>query len=192
MPQKINPDVLELIRGRSGRVIGQLQSLLVLVKGLPLAYNRDLQEDKESLFGAFDTVEQCLAMAEPVVAGAELNRASIAARLDRGYLDATTLMEYLIRRGRPQRTAHHASGALVREAMERGVRLSDLSLDDFRRIDPSIDADVYGVLGPENAVAAFVSEGSTAPRDVDEQIERWRSRLSLPDVPAQPCGASRC
>ncbi|MBM4000695.1 MAG: argininosuccinate lyase, partial [Planctomycetes bacterium] len=122
MPQKINPDVLELIRGRSGRVIGQLQSLLVLVKGLPLAYNRDLQEDKESLFGAFDTVEQCLAMAEPVVAGAELNRASIAARLDRGYLDATTLMEYLIRRGRPQRTAHHASGALVREAMERGVR----------------------------------------------------------------------
>src|SRR6185295_4046120 len=99
MPQKVNPDVLELIRGKSARVIGDLQTLLVLVKGLPLAYNRDLQEDKPALFDAFDTVSACLEIAAPIVAGAELNRQAIAERLDRGHLDATTLMEHLIRRG---------------------------------------------------------------------------------------------
>ena len=96
MPQKINPDVLELIRGKTARVVGNLQTLLVLVKGLPLAYNRDLQEDKPPLFDSFDTVRASLELAAPLVAGAELNRAAIAERLDRGHLDATTLMEYLI------------------------------------------------------------------------------------------------
>ena len=99
MPQKVNPDVLELIRGKTARVIGNLQTLLVLVKGLPLAYNRDLQEDKPPLFDAFDTVQASLELAAPLVAGAELNRPAIAERLDRGHLDATTLMEHLIRRG---------------------------------------------------------------------------------------------
>ncbi|MEM1305462.1 MAG: argininosuccinate lyase, partial [Planctomycetota bacterium] len=113
MPQKINPDVLELIRGKSARVIGALQSLLVLTKGLPLAYNRDLQEDKEQVFDAADTVRGCLELAAPLVAGAELNRDAIASRLDRGYLDATTLMEHLIHRGTPQRTAHELIGKLV-------------------------------------------------------------------------------
>ena len=127
MPQKINPDVLELVRGKTARVIGHLQSLLVLVKGLPLAYNRDLQEDKPPVFDAFDTVQACLAVAAPLVAGAELLRSSIAARLERGYLDATTLMEYLIRRGVPQRTAHDISGRLVRKAIDRGVPLAGLS-----------------------------------------------------------------
>ena len=106
MPQKINPDVLELIRGKTARVVGNLQTLLVLIKGLPLAYNRDLQEDKQPLFDSFDTVRASLELAAPLVAGAELNRAAIAERLDRGHLDATTLMEHLIRRGIPQRTAH--------------------------------------------------------------------------------------
>ena len=117
MPQKINPDVLELIRGKTARVIGNLQSLLVLVKGLPLAYNRDLQEDKEPLFDSFDTVRASLELAAPLVAGAELNRAAILERLDRGHLDATTLMEHLIRRGIPQRTAHGLVGRLVRKAL---------------------------------------------------------------------------
>ena len=117
MPQKINPDVLELIRGKTARVIGNLQTLLVLVKGLPLAYNRDLQEDKRALFDSFDTVSACLEMAAPLVAGAELNREAIAERLDRGHLDATTLMEHLIRRGMPQRTAHDIVGKLVRSAL---------------------------------------------------------------------------
>src|SRR5262245_3718259 len=106
MPQKKNPDVLELIRGRAARVIGDLTSLLVLIKGLPLAYNRDLQEDKEPLFDAFDTVESCLDLAAVVVSGASLRAERIAERLDEGFLDATTLMELLIQRGIPQRTAH--------------------------------------------------------------------------------------
>ena len=101
MPQKVNPDVLELVRGKTARVVGNLQSLLVLVKGLPLAYNRDLQEDKRPIFDSFDTVNACLELAAPLVAGAELDRAAIAQRLDRGHLDATTLMEYLILRGVP-------------------------------------------------------------------------------------------
>ncbi len=98
MPQKVNPDVLELTRGKSARVIGNLTSLLVLIKGLPLAYNRDLQEDKPRIFDSFDTVAACLSVAAPMIAQTELNHAAIKERLDRGHLDATTLMEELIRR----------------------------------------------------------------------------------------------
>ena len=177
MPQKINPDVLELTRGKTARVIGNLQALLVLVKGLPLAYNRDLQEDKERIFDSFDTVELCLELAAPLVAGAELNRQGIAEKLDRGHLDATTLMEWLIRRGLPQRTAHHAVGELVGKALARGCRLADLALDDFRSADPSVDATVYDVLGVEKAVQAFASFGSTAPAEVRKQIEAWKKRV---------------
>ena len=128
MPQKKNPDVLELIRGRTARVIGALTTLLVLVKGLPLAYNRDLQEDKEPLFDAFDTVEACLELAAVVVEGATLRAERIAERLDEGFLDATTLMEFLIQRNIPQRTAHEVIGRLVSLCERRGVkRLADLS-----------------------------------------------------------------
>lgn len=177
MPQKINPDVLELTRGKSARVIGNLQALLVLIKGLPLAYNRDLQEDKEAIFDSFDTVELCLELAAPLVAGASLNREGIAAKLDRGHLDATTLMEYLIRRGVPQRTAHHLIGDLVRKATEKGIRLADLPLADFQAAEPSLDKTVYECLGVEKAVAAFQSYGSTAPAEVRKQIEIWKKKL---------------
>jgi argininosuccinate lyase len=180
MPQKINPDVLELIRGKTARVVGGLQTLLVLVKGLPLAYNRDLQEDKPPLFDAFDTVKACLELAAPLVAGATLNRQAIAQRLDHGYLDATALMEYLIRRGIPQRTAHHISGGLVHTAMERGVRLSDLSLAEFRAAHADLDEGVFEVLGVHKAVRAMVSYGSTAPAEVHSQIERWKRILPEP------------
>jgi argininosuccinate lyase len=181
MPQKINPDVLELTRGKTARVVGDLQTLLVLVKGLPLAYNRDLQEDKPALFDAFDTVEACLELAAPLVAGAELRRAAIAERLDRGYLDATTLMEHMIRRGLPQRTAHHLVGALVARAAERGQRLADLPLEEFQAADATLDDSVYGVLGVENAVRAFVSYGSTAPQEVASQVANWKVKLGLSD-----------
>jgi argininosuccinate lyase len=177
MPQKVNPDVLELIRGKTGRVIGALQTLLVLVKGLPLAYNRDLQEDKPPLFDAADTVEACLKMAAPVVEGAKLKRESIAERLDRGHLDATALMEHLILRGIPQRTAHHLVGKLVAEALHRDVRLADLPLESFREADPTLDDDVYDVLGVENAIAAMKSYGSTAPAEVARQVEKWKEQL---------------
>ena len=178
MPQKVNPDVLELTRGKTARVIGNLTRLLVLVKGLPLAYNRDLQEDKEPLFDSFDTVAACLDLAAPLVAGAELNRAAIAQKLDRGHLDATTLMEWLIRRNIPQRTAHGIVGQLVRKALDRGVSLSELSLEEFREAHPNLDQSVYEVLGVERAIRAFVSYGSTAPAEVDRQIENWKKKLA--------------
>jgi argininosuccinate lyase len=178
MPQKINPDVLELIRGRTGRVVGNLVSLLVLMKGLPLAYNRDLQEDKERLFDSVDTVAACLELAAPIVAGTVLNRDQIAARIDEGYLDATTLMEHLIMAGVPQRTAHEIIGRLVAAAMKRGVPLAELPLEEFRSAHASLDQSVLDVLGAERAVEAFSSYGSTNPEQVEHQLELWRERLS--------------
>jgi len=177
MPQKINPDCLELIRGKTARVIGDLQTLLVLVKGLPLAYNRDLQEDKPPLFDAFDTVDACLALAAPLVAGAELQREAIAGGLDRGYLDATTLMEHLVARGIPQRTAHGLIGQLVAQARRRGVPLAALSLAEFQSVCGELDARVYDVLGVERAVAAMTSYGSTGPEEVARQVALWKERL---------------
>lgn len=191
MPQKVNPDVLELVRGRTARVIGNLTSLLVLIKGLPLAYNRDLQEDKEPIFDSFDTVRSCLELAAPLVAGAELNRAAIAARLAHGHLDATTLMECLIRRGTPQRTAHGLVGKLVRKALSRGVGLADLSLAELQEVDASLDSGVLDVLGAWRAVEAFQSYGSTGPQQVDEQLEKWKQKLAAEATPdRQPPGHS--
>jgi argininosuccinate lyase len=167
MPQKINPDVLELIRGKTARVVGNLTRLFVLTKGLPLAYNRDLQEDKEPLFDSFDTVRTCLELAAPLVRETKLNREAIAARLDEGHLDATTLMEWAIKRGVPQRTAHEVVGKLVRQGLDRGVALAELPAEELE------------VLGSRRAVEAFVSYGSTAPAEVDRQVAAWRGRLEL-------------
>jgi argininosuccinate lyase len=178
MPQKKNPDVLELIRGRSARVIGSLTTLLVLVKGLPLAYNRDLQEDKEPLFNAFDTVEACLELAAVVVDGAKLRADQIKERLDEGFLDATTLMEFLIARHVPQRTAHEVIGRLVGLCDHRGLhRLADLSDAELLEAHPQLRPEVRDWLGVENAVNAFRSYGSTAPAEVDKQLERWEKKL---------------
>jgi len=179
MPQKINPDVLELIRGKTARVVGDLQTLLVLVKGLPLAYNRDLQEDKPPLFDAVDTVEACLELAAPVIEGAQLNRDTIAARLDTGYLDATSLMEHLMGQGVPQRTAHHLVGTLVAKAMQRGVPLAELPLSDMQAEHAELDESIYDVLGAERAVRAQRSYGSTAPDQVAKQVSRWKNKLEV-------------
>jgi len=181
MPQKKNPDVLELIRGRSARVIGALNTLLVLVKGLPLAYNRDLQEDKEPLFDAFDTVDACLDLASVVIDGARLRADTIHARIDEGYLDATTLMEYLIQKGVPQRSAHEIIGHLVGLCEQRGLkRLADLPDDEFSKAHPAMDHGVKAVLGVSNAIQAFRSYGSTAPAEVERQLAGWKQRFSLP------------
>ena len=177
MPQKVNPDTLELIRGKTGRVVGDLQTLLVLIKGLPLAYNRDLQEDKPPLFDAFDTVDISLALAASLIAGTELNREAIAERLDQGFLDATVLMEYFIGRGIPQRTAHGMIGSLVRKAIDRGVRLADLPLEELCEGLGEPDEGIFAVLGAENSVKAMKSYGSTGPDCVRKQIERWQKRL---------------
>ena len=179
MPQKINPDILELVRGKTGRVIGSLQTLLILVKGLPLAYNRDLQEDKPALFDAFDTVEACLDIAAPLVEGATIKAESINERLEQGFLDATTLMEYLILQGTPQRTAHHMIGSLVALATEQNTSLAKLPLEEFQKLSPDLDEKIYGVLGVKNAIAAFKSYGSTAPEQVKAQISAWKIRLEM-------------
>jgi argininosuccinate lyase len=177
MPQKINPDVLELVRGKTARVVGDLTALLVLVKGLPLAYNRDLQEDKPPLFDAFDTVEACLELAAPLVAGAQLDRAAIAARLGEGHLDATTLMEHLIGRGVPQRTAHGIVGELVKWALERGCSLAELPAAELKAVHPDLDEQARAVLGAERAVAAFRSYGSTGPEQVARQVAGWKTKV---------------
>ena len=178
MPQKVNPDTLELTRGKSARVMGALQTLMLLVKNLPLAYNRDLQEDKPPLFDAFDTTRAMLELAAPIVRDATLKRESISARIERGYLDATTLMEWMIARGMPQRTAHHLVGQIVGEAMKRKVSLAELPMDVYQSFSEDINETVLEVLGVENAVKAFCSEGSTAPDQVRQQVDFWRSELS--------------
>ena len=178
MPQKINPDVLELIRGKTGRVVGNLMALLTILKGLPQAYNRDLQEDKERLFDSVDTVAACLELAAPMVAGAELNRAAITARLNEGYLDATTLMEHLILKGVPQRTAHEIIGRLVATAMKLGVPLAKLPQEAFASAHAGLDASVYSVLGAQQSIEAITSYGSTNPEQVAHQLSIWRDKLS--------------
>jgi argininosuccinate lyase len=178
MPHKKNPDVLELIRGKSARVIGDLQQLLVLLKGLPLAYNRDLQEDKIALFNAFDVVSASLDLAAPLIRETKFRREIIAARLEDGFLDATTLMEFLIGQGVPMRSAHEAVGKLIRLCEERRCRLADLDADTFDSVRPGLSSGVYKVLGVANALAAFRSAGSTAPAEVQRQIERWRTELA--------------
>ena len=180
MPHKKNPDVLELTRGKSARVIGCLQQLFVLLKGLPLAYNRDLQEDKTALFDSYDTVASMLSVAAPLVAQTKLRRDVIAARLEDGFLDATTLMEFLIARGVPMRSAHEAVGKLVRKCELGRCRLVDLPDADFDETKPGIGQAVRSVLGVHNALAAFRSYGSTAPSEVNLQLEAWKTRVTSP------------
>jgi argininosuccinate lyase len=186
MPQKKNPDVLELIRGRAARVVGGLTTLLVLIKGLPLAYNRDLQEDKEPLFDAFDTVAACLELAAVVIDGAALRADRIAQRLDEGFLDATSVMEFLIQQGVPQRTAHEVIGRLVALCERRGLkRLADLADAELAQAHSQLGPEVRTVMGVENAVGAFQSYGSTAPAEVEKQLVRWKARLHLEEEEAK-------
>src|SRR6185503_18976270 len=147
MPHKKNPDVLELIRGKSARVAASLQQLIMLVKGLPLAYNRDLQEDKEALFDAFDTVSASLELAAALVRDTTFRRDVIASRIEDGYLDATTLMEFFVKQGVPLRSAHEAVGKLVRECKSRRCRLIALPGDLYDAIQPGLSAKVHSVLG---------------------------------------------
>lgn len=178
MPQKINPDVLELVRGKSARTIGNVQQLLVLLKGLPTAYNRDLQEDKEAVFDSIDTLEAMLGVAAPLVAGTSFDRDRITASIDRGHLDATTLMEALIGEGVPQRTAHETVGKLVRRALNAGCSLADLSDDACRADYAGWNGGLRQALGASRAVERMASFGSTAPARVAEQLAGWRQRLA--------------
>ena len=177
MPQKKNPDVPELVRGKSARVIGHLCALLVLMKGQPLAYNRDNQEDKEPLFDTVDTVTDCLRVFAGMLGTLECRRERMreAARL--GYMTATDLADYLVRRAVPFRDAHEAVGRAVRSAVETGRDLSEMSLDELREFSPVIESDVFEVLTLEGSVAARNHPGGTAPAQVRAAIARARERL---------------
>ena len=178
MPQKKNPDAAELIRAKIGRVVGANVALLMVMKGLPLAYSKDMQEDKEQVFDAADTLMLVLAAMEGMVRDMTANRAALEAAAASGFSTATDLADWLVRElGLPFREAHHVTGALVALAESRGVDLPDLSLADMQGVHGAIRADVFDVLGVHNSVASRTSHGGTAPAQVREQVARWTEIL---------------
>jgi argininosuccinate lyase len=177
MPQKKNPDMAELVRGKSGRVVGDLVTLLVLLKGLPLAYNRDLQEDKPPVFDAFDTVDACLQILAGSLASARFDPAAMRAALRRGFVDATELADYLAAKGVPFRQAHHVSGRLVRLALSENKTLSELSLEQMQAESSELDAGAYGALEPETAIERRALLGGPARAYVQNELDGWHVRL---------------
>ena len=177
MPQKKNPDVPELVRGKTGRVAGHLVGLLTLMKGQPLAYNKDNQEDKEPLFDAADTLKDCLAVFAPLVAGLEPVAAAMRAATLEGHATATDLADYLVRKGMAFRDAHEVVARVVREAERAGVDLAALPLSQLRKFSDKISADIRKILTPEGSVAARSHRGGTAPAEVRRAIARARKRL---------------
>ena len=175
MPQKKNPDVPETARGKCARVVGDLISMAMLMKGLPLAYNKDLQEDKEPVFDAIDTVKDTLRAFIEMMAGVVPNREQMRKAAAAGYPTATDLADYLTRRGVPFRTAHDIVGRVVRHASEAGCDIAELSLDDLRSYSDVITDDVFKVLTLEGSVAARNHVGGTAPNQVLKQVERWEA-----------------
>ena len=176
MPQKRNPDVAELARGKSGRLIGNLMAMLTLLKGLPTSYNRDLQEDKEPLFDTVDTLLLTLPAVTGAIATAELRPERMEEVMDAQLL-ATDLADYLVRRGVPFRTGHEVVGRLVRRAEERGVPLTELELEDFQREEPRFEGDVYDVFDWYASADARDAEGGTSGRSVQAQLAEARRRL---------------
>ncbi len=177
MPQKKNPDVPELARGKGGRVTGHLMGLLMLMKGQPLAYNKDNQEDKEPLFDTVDTVLDTVRAFAEMVPGIEVDAAAMRRAADEGYSTATDLADYLVRKGVPFRDAHEAVAQAVRLAQQRGCDLAALPLADLQRCAPQVGADVAAVLTVDGSVAARDHRGGTAPAQVQQQIAQWRARL---------------
>jgi argininosuccinate lyase len=179
MPQKKNPDAAELIRAKVGRILGALTSLTLVMKGLPLAYSKDMQEDKVPTFEAFDSLELALLAMTGMVADLEPNREKMAAAAGAGFSTATDFADWLVRElGLPFRQAHHLTGAAVKAAETRGVDLADLSLDELKALDPRITEGVYSVLTPAASVASRRSHGGTAPDQVRAQVARWKEVLS--------------
>jgi argininosuccinate lyase len=170
MPQKKNPDVAELSRGKAGRVFGNLTSLLTLMKGLPLAYNRDMQEDKEPVFDTADTVTATLAVVAGMLSGITVHRDAMRHAAEDGFITATDLADYLVRKGMPFRQAHEVVGRAVRQALDRKCGLKDLPLDEYRRLSPLIGDDVYRALSVDASVNRRTSYGGTAQTNVRKRI----------------------
>jgi argininosuccinate lyase len=179
MPQKRNPDMLELIRGKTGSVYGSLVAILTILKGLPSTYNRDLQEDKIHVFKAADTVNAFLDMAAAIVANTAFNTRHIAAGLDAGFLDATALAEYLVRKGVPFRQAHGVVGTLVAACEKQNKKLADLQLEEFRQACDVIGEDVYESLTAGKVAAAYVTEGAAGPGQTKAAVAWWKDRLKV-------------
>ena len=179
MPQKKNPDAAELIRAKIGRIFGANVALMTVMKGLPLAYSKDMQEDKEQVFDAADNLMLALAAMEGMVKDMSANRANLEAAAGSGFSTATDLADWLVRAlGLPFREAHHVTGALVALAEGRGCDLPDLTLADMKGVHAGITDDVFGVLGVQNSVASRMSYGGTAPDQVRAQIARWREAMA--------------
>jgi argininosuccinate lyase len=186
MPQKRNPDMLELIRGRCGNVYGDLFALMTILKGLPIGYNRDLQEDKRIVFRAYDTVSSCLTMAAAIVNSASFNKEKIEATLDRGFLDATSLAEYFVTKGIPFRTAHQIVGSLVAHCEKTGRHaLSQLKLEEFQDAvtkahgSVTLTDELYSALGARNVVKRYQSAGAAGGKPFEDQLAAWKQRLGM-------------
>ena len=187
MPQKRNPDMLELIRGRCGTVYGDLVSLLTICKGLPIGYNRDLQEDKRVIFRAYDTVSACVTMSAAIVSATDFVRENIEPTLERGFLDATSLAEYLVSKGVAFRTAHHIVGSLVARCEKEGkTALSQLKVSDFAAAAESVGAkgaaigqDVFDALGSRNVVNSYRSPGAAGGTPYAQRLAEWKERLKV-------------
>lgn len=177
MPQKKNPDVAELARGKAGRLIGDLAGLLATLKGLPLAYNRDLQEDKEPVFDAADTLELLLPAVSGMIATLSFNTERMASLAPQGFALATDVAEWLVRQGVPFREAHELSGAAVRKAEGRGVELWDLTDEEYSAISPALTPEVRSVLSTEGSLASRSAQGGTAPSAVSRQLDTLKAQL---------------
>jgi argininosuccinate lyase len=178
MPQKKNPDVAELTRGKSARVIGNLMALLTLLKGLPMTYNRDLQEDKERLFDSADTFRACLRLMAAMLADTTVNAAACAAAAGDPALLATDLADYLVRQGMAFRSAHHAVGAVVGLAEKLGKPLNQLTLAELKSVDNAFGKDALAVFNLKTAMARRNLPGAPGTKEVAKQLARWEKRLN--------------
>ena len=178
MPQKKNPDVAELIRGKTGRVYGNLLSLLTTMKGLPLSYNRDLQEDKQPVFDTVDTIKSCLTVLNEMLPGITFNAKRMYETAGDAYSTATDMAEYLVKRGLPFRKSHEITGKIVLHCMKKGKKLEELTLKELNTFSPFIRNDIYSCLKAEESVKNKKSRGSTSPNEVKRQIQRLKKVVS--------------
>jgi argininosuccinate lyase len=178
MPQKKNPDVLELVRGKTGRVYGSLFALLTVMKGLPLSYNRDMQEDKEALFDTVDTVLNCLSILRLMFEKVEFNRREIADEAIKGFALATEVADYLTKKGMPFRTAHEVTGKLVAYCEKTKKEFSELAIDEYRKFSPIFENDIFKAVDLMNAVSSRNITGGTGKTAVKKRVEYWKKRLA--------------
>lgn len=178
MPQKKNPDVAEIVRGKTGRVYGNLISLLTTLKGIPLTYHSDLQEDKERLFDSVDTLKICLRVTAGMLATLKVNRNRLAATVRQDFSNATDVADYLAKRGLPFREAHEVAGKLVLYCIERSKFLGDCDLEEYRRFSPLFESDIFTAIAPETCVNLRTSQGGTGPEEVRRQLKMAEEILS--------------